>query len=330
MSRKRNAPRLHGLIVIDKPAGFTSHDVVAKLRRITGERKAGHAGTLDPMATGVLPVAFGDATRVLEHLAGASKVYRAEVTFGVSTDSLDAEGRVTAVDPACLLTEDQVRAAVAGFLGAFDQMPPMHSAIKIGGVKLYELARKGVEIDRPPRPVEVFGIELISWESPVATIDIHSSKGFYVRSLARDLGERLGTVAHLSNLVRLATGPFSLDEAWRFNELDGLTRDEISDLWPAIALHPDALLTDLPAIVVAEDEVARWRTGMPIGSESVTDETVSVYAADGNWLGIGRGDPAREAWLPVKVVGGGQAEPGSSPLQDDATDVDAGIERGDM
>lgn len=329
MSRKRDAPRLHGLIVIDKPAGFTSHDVVAKLRRITGERKAGHAGTLDPMATGVLPVAFGDATRVLEHLAGVSKVYRAEVTFGVATDSLDADGRVTAIDPAVAVSDDQIRAAVATFLGAFDQMPPMHSAIKIGGVRLYELARKGVEIDRPARPVEVFGIELIAWDSPVATIDIHSSKGFYVRTLARDLGERLGTVAHLSNLVRLATGPFSLEDSWTFSELDGLTRDEISGLWPEIALHPDALVTHLPAIAIAEDNTLLWRTGMPINLEPVTAETVSVYAANGAWLGIGRGDPARGAWLPVKVVGGGQTDSGSDPLHEDGTDVQVGFERGD-
>jgi len=299
--------------VIDKPAGHTSHDVVARLRRITGERKAGHAGTLDPMATGVLPVAFGDATRALEHLAGASKVYRAEITFGVATDSLDAEGRVTAIDSDVSLSRAQIESAAASFLGPFDQLPPMHSAIKIGGVKLYELARKGEEIERPARPVEVHGIDVVDWQSPVATIDVHSSKGFYVRSLARDLGERLGTVAHLSNLVRLATGPFTLDDAWTLTELLELSRDEVSGMWPMLALHPDALLTELPAIVIDPDDEARWRTGMPVRLGTVTDETVKVYAADGVWLGIGEGAPERGEWQPVKVIG---RSSGDQPVDD--------------
>jgi tRNA pseudouridine55 synthase len=305
VARKREPSRLHGLIVMDKPAGFTSHDVVAKLRRITGERKAGHAGTLDPMATGVLPVAFGDATRVLEYLAGASKVYRAEITFGVATDTLDAEGRVTAIDPNVAITRERLESALTTFRGAFDQLPPMHSAIKIGGVKLYELARRGEEIDRPARPVEVHGIELVDWQAPVATIDVHSSKGFYVRSLARDLGERLGTVAHLSNLVRLATGPFSLADAWTFGELETLTRDEIAGVWSDVALHPDSLLNDVPAIVIGNDDLDWWRQGRGILLAPVTDETVNVYAADGTWLGIGRGVIERSEWQPVKVMGGG-------------------------
>ena len=304
MARRRDPARLHGLIVIDKPAGFTSHDVVAKLRRITGERKSGHAGTLDPMATGVLPVAFGDATKALEYLAGASKIYRAEITFGIATDTLDAEGRVTAADPSFEATEAMVAEAVASFRGAFDQLPPMHSAIKIGGVKLYELARRGEEIERAARPVEVHGIELVSWQTPVATIDVHSSKGFYVRSLARDLGERLGTVAHLSNLVRLATGPFTLDDAWRFDELDQLSRDDVAEQWSCLALHPDVLLADLPAIVIDGDDCRLWRTGMPIRLGEVTDGAVKVYAANGTWLGIGRGDTNAGVWRPVKVISG--------------------------
>jgi tRNA pseudouridine55 synthase len=304
---------------MDKPAGFTSHDVVAKLRRITGERKAGHAGTLDPMATGVLPVAFGDATRVLEYLAGASKAYRAEITLGVATDSLDAEGHVTAVDSNVGVTRTEIEAALRSFEGSFDQLPPMHSAIKIGGVKLYELARRGQEIDRPARPVEVHGIELVAWEPPVATVDVHSSKGFYVRSLARDLGERLETVAHLSNLVRLATGPFTLEDAWTFEELESLTRDELSGLWPLVAMHPDALLTDLPVVVIGSDE-RDWRQGKGIPLAPVTPETVSVYAADGTWLGIGRGDVDRGEWQPAKVVGGMHATATMTPDYSDEHD----------
>ena len=312
MARKHDPARLHGLIVIDKPAGFTSHDVVGKLRRITGERKCGHAGTLDPMATGVLPVAFGDATRVLEYLAGASKVYRAEITIGIATDTLDAEGRVLQIDPEFACSREQLAEAVAGFVGAFEQIPPMHSAIKIGGIKLYELARKGEEIERPGRPVEVFAIELDDWQPPVATVTVHVSKGFYVRSLARDLGERLGTVAHLSNLVRLATGPFSLDDAWTFNQLDQLSRDDVAEQWTSMALHPDALIAELPALVLSGDNLRRWHTGMPIEANRVTDEPIRVYAADGSWIGVGRGDCDFGVWRPAKVTGGGAITEASS------------------
>jgi tRNA pseudouridine55 synthase len=304
MARKREPARLHGLLVIDKPAGFTSHDVVAKIRRITGERKVGHAGTLDPMATGVLPVAVGDATRVIEYLAGASKAYRAEVTFGIATDSLDADGRVTATDPALSLDGDALERVVKRFTGPFDQMPPMHSAIKIGGVRLYELARKGEEIERPARPVVVHAIELVAWEPPVATIDVHCSKGFYVRSLARDLGEAVGTVAHLSNLVRLSTGPFTLDDAWTLTELEAFSRDEINEQWPSVALHPDALLGEMPAVIITDEQRGRWANGLGIALPPVTDEQVSVYAECGDWLGIGHGDPAVGQWLPDKVIGG--------------------------
>lgn len=304
MARKREPARLHGLLVIDKPAGFTSHDVVAKIRRITGERKVGHAGTLDPMATGVLPVAIGDATRVIEHLAGASKAYRAEITFGVATDSLDADGRVTAVDPDVSLDRLRLEEILARFTGPFEQLPPMHSAIKIGGVRLYELARQGQEIERPARPVIVHAIDLVAWQPPVATIDVHCSKGFYVRSLARDLGEAAGTVAHLSNLVRLSTGPFSLEDAWTLAELQSFAPEEFIDQWPTIALHPDALLGEMPAIIITEEQRERWANGLGLSVSPVTDEQVSVYAEGGDWLGIGHGDPGTGQWLPDKVIGG--------------------------
>jgi tRNA pseudouridine55 synthase len=148
----------------------------------------------------------------------------------------------------------------------------------------------------------VHGIELVDWQSPVATIYIHSSKGFYVRSLARDLGERLGTVAHLSNLVRLATGPFDLADAWTFAELESLSRDEVSAMWSTIASHPDALLRDLPTVVIAAADRALWNTGMPVAAGSVADGTVNVYAADGTWLGIGHGDAQLNVWRPMKVM----------------------------
>ena len=166
---KRSGPnRLHGYLVIDKPAGWTSHDVVGRVRRLTGERKVGHAGTLDPAATGVLPVAVGTATRSLEFLSESSKTYLAEITFGVSTDSYDADGVVLSVAPIGDLTRDRVETALRSLEGPQHQVPPMHSAIKIGGKRLYELARRGEEIEREPRDIVLHEILLVDWTSPVA------------------------------------------------------------------------------------------------------------------------------------------------------------------
>jgi tRNA pseudouridine55 synthase len=302
MAKRSQPARLHGVLIIDKPAGWTSHDVVARVRRLVGERKVGHSGTLDPMATGVLPVAVGDATRTIEYLADSGKRYIAEVTFGVETDTLDAEGRVTAIHDASHLDDSVVRAALDRFRGSFEQIPPMHAAIKIDGVKLYELARRGIEVERAGRPVTVYAIDLLDWDPPVATIDVSCSKGFYVRSLARDLGEVTGVGAHLSNLVRTATGPFALSDAWTLAELSELGRDDFSEQWPSIAVHPDAMLGDVPVLVLDAEARRRWINGIGFTDSAVTDEIASVYADTGEWMGTGRGEPPQQMWVPDKVI----------------------------
>ena len=229
-------PSLHGYLVIDKPAGWTSFDVVARARRLLGEKRIGHAGTLDPAATGVLPLAVGMATKTLEFLNDASKTYLAEVTFGVETDSHDIEGRVTRTAGTEEVTADAVETVLAQFRGAGQQVPPMHAAIKVGGQKLYDLARRGEEIPRSPRPVTFHVLEMLEWNSPVATLLVDCSKGTYIRALARDLGTALGTGAYLSNLVRLRAGPFHLCQAITIDEL---TRIELPWVWPWVAVHPD-------------------------------------------------------------------------------------------
>ena len=295
-------PSLHGFLIVDKPAGWTSHDVVARARRLLGERRIGHAGTLDPAATGVLPLAVGAATRVLEYLADATKTYLAEVTFGVETDSHDADGRVTAVRDAAGLTREAVERHLPALRGPIDQLPPMHAAIKVGGRRLYELARRGEEVERATRPIVISTLNLVDWAPPVATLLVDCSKGTYIRALARDLGAAVGPGAHLSNLVRLRTGPFTLCEA--------ITLDQLADAplpwaWPHLAVHPDAVLEDWPALLLDPPAAAAWRRGSPIPAVGLTaDEPVRAYDAAGDWLGVGVGDPAGGAWRPVKVVAG--------------------------
>jgi tRNA pseudouridine55 synthase len=292
-------PSLHGYLVIDKPAGWTSFDVVARARRILGEKHIGHAGTLDPAATGVLPLAVGLATKTLEFLNDASKTYLADVTFGVETDSHDIEGRVTRVTDASRLTASDVEAALARFLGPGEQIPPMYAAIKVGGRKLYELARRGEEIERAPRPVTFYLLDVLEWAAPVATILVDCSKGTYIRALARDLGAALGTGAYLSNLVRLRSGPFDLCQAITVAELE---RIEWPRAWPEVAIHPDVPVQDWPALILDEASARRWRQGATIPSARPAAGPIRAYDLHGDWLGTGFADPGGAGWRPRKVV----------------------------
>ena len=293
-------PSLHGFLIVDKPAGWTSHDVVARARRLLGERRIGHAGTLDPAATGVLPLAVGAATRVLEYLADASKTYLAEVTFGVETDSLDADGRVTAVRDAAGLTRETVERHLPALRGPIDQLPPMHAAIKVGGRRLYDLARRGEEVERATRPIVISTLDLVDWAPPVATLLVDCSKGTYIRALARDLGAAVGPGAHLSNLVRLRTGPFTLCRAIT---LAALAEAPLPWAWPQVAVHPDAVLEDWPALLLDDAAVDAWRSGRLVpAAETAPHGLVRAYAGDGAWLGVGTGDAAVGGWRPLKVV----------------------------
>ena len=203
---------MDGIFNIDKAVGMTSHDVVARVRRLTRQKRVGHAGTLDPAASGVLPICLGQATRVAEYLSESGKAYRAVVVFGAVTDTYDAEGEVLRSAPVDL-TREQIAAALPEFLGPQMQLPPLYSAIKVAGQPMYKLARAGIEAERHARPIVISRLDLLDWQSPVLTLEVECSKGTYIRSLAYDLGERLGCGAHLGGLVRLRSGPFSLDES---------------------------------------------------------------------------------------------------------------------
>jgi tRNA pseudouridine55 synthase len=284
--------------VIDKPAGWTSHDVVAKVRRLLGQRQVGHGGTLDPAATGVLPVAVGAATRVLEFVSDASKSYLAEVTFGVDTDTLDIEGRVSRTSDTSALTQCDVESALVQFRGPLDQVPPMHAAIKVDGRRLYELARQGTVIERQPRRITIFDLRLVDWQPPTATLFVDCSKGTYIRSLAHELGEVVGAGAYLSNLVRLRTGPFTLSDAWTLTEL--AQRDLVAE-WPSVALHPDVALDRAAALLLDTHAARDWESGREVPGDG-DGAVASAYDQAGAWLGVGRFDVETQSWRPLKVV----------------------------
>lgn len=237
-----------GILNLDKPHGPTSHDVVDRVRALTGIQRVGHAGTLDPLATGVLVICVGRATRVAEYLMvpeyGARKVYRARIRLGTATDTYDAEGRVVAEAPV-EVTRAQVEAALMHFRGAIMQVPPMYSALKQQGMPLYKLARRGIKVARDARQVEVYCLELTAWEPPELVLEMTCSPGTYVRALANDLGQALGCGGHLTALTRLASGDFHLDDA---TTLDALAQAVSAGCWRDLLYPLDAALSRFPVL----------------------------------------------------------------------------------
>ena len=297
---RRQATR-HGYLVIDKPLGWTSHDVVARVRRIVGERRVGHAGTLDPAATGVLPVAVGLATRTIEYLAVADKSYRATIRFGVTTDSADSEGDVIAETDPSHLTLPDIEAALARFRGEISQVPPMHSAIKVDGRRLYELARKGETVEISPRFVTISTLDVVDWAAPDLSIDVTCTKGTYIRSLARDIGEAVGTGAHLAALRRTRTGPFTLDEACSLEQLAARIQ---SEGWERVALPPDSVLESMERVILSPDQVRDWQHGkvLPLQAPLQNGSLARAYDSQKRWLGIGEVGKPGDTLRPVKVI----------------------------
>ena len=292
-----------GILNIDKPYGMTSMQVVRRVKRAGSFKRVGHAGTLDPIATGVVPVCFGPATRVMEYLLDGAKRYSGEIHLGVTTDTYDAMGQVAAETDASAITSDQVRDALAQFRGEILQVPPMYSALKRDGKRLYELARKGIEVEREPRPVSVYGIELTGWEPPIATVKVDCGRGFYMRSLAHDVGQMLGCGGHLKSLVRIKTGPFHLDEAVTLEEAEIGFED---GSWTDLVHSPDVALGRLRTIIAGSRTRSAVQNGRPLPPEvsfqpSQPNERCRVYDADGEFLAIVRFDPDRQRWVPDKV-----------------------------
>jgi tRNA pseudouridine55 synthase len=283
-----------GFLNIDKPGGMTSHDVVAKVRRGLQMKKVGHAGTLDPMATGVLIVCLGGATRLSEYVMQSSKRYRARLRFGMTTDTYDADGEVQLVRDATHISRDDVYSALNPFLGNIQQIPPMYSAIKQAGRKLYDLARAGETVDRQPRAVRIDSLELVDWSPPECTLDVTCSAGTYIRSLAYDLGEALGVGAHLTGLVRLASGSFKLENAVSLdNLLSGAN-------WQQYVIPPQVALSDWPAVHLDVADTDHILHGRPV---TMTDPHLTglafAYNPDGALIAILQA--ADGLWRPHKV-----------------------------
>lgn len=297
--------QITGILNMDKPAGMTSHDVVDRVRQMTGQRRVGHAGTLDPLATGVLVVCLGQATRVAEYLMDSDKVYRAEICLGVSTDTHDVEGKVTATAEVNV-GEEEVRRVLASFVGSIQQVPPMYSALKHEGTPLHRLARQGITVEREPRSVEIRNIELLDWTTPLPTIQVACSPGTYIRALARDLGQKLGCGAHLRSLTRLASGHFTLEKAV---SLDELAEAFAQGNWQEL-IHPldEALLDFEPVVVDAETE-KRIRYGQQVQAPpldppkrgGIEGGVCRAYSQTGELIGILRYDSQTGLWQPKKV-----------------------------
>jgi tRNA pseudouridine55 synthase len=286
---------MHGFLAIDKPAGLTSHDVVARVRRLAGRGvKVGHAGTLDPAATGVLPVALGSATRLIEYVSDGRKGYVGEVRLGTTTATDDAEGEVLAVSPVPELDDERIEAAVAPLRGEILQVPPIYSALHHEGQRLYELARAGRTVDLPARPVTV---EHLTWErlsAETLRIQVTCGKGTYIRSLARDIGAALGCGAHLAALRRTFVGPFGLDSAVALDKLMA----EPARL-PALLLPPETAVADWPVVPLDDEGTRRIRNGMPVSAPGIGDDRARAHAPGGALLALLRRDG--ELWRPEKV-----------------------------
>jgi tRNA pseudouridine55 synthase len=298
---------ISGIFNIDKPAGYTSFQVVSLVRRLSGVRRVGHAGTLDPSATGVLVVCLGQATRLTEHVMEATKVYRAEVHLGITTDTLDATGKpLSQADPSNI-SRRQVEDALTAFVGEIDQVPPMFSALKHGGEPLYRYARAQRQVDRQARRVTVYRLQLLAFQPPLVTIEVECGKGTYIRALAHDLGQQLGCGAHLAALARLRVGPFTLDDACSLPELEAAFQE---GRWQSLLHAADAALPSWPAVTLSEAQQRAVRFGQCLAADSLepspaqalqNDQLCRAYSPQGQLVAILRYDADALLWRPAKV-----------------------------
>ena len=275
------------MLVVDKPSGISSNDVVQQAKRLFGAQKVGHTGSLDPLATGVLPLCFGEATKFSQYLLDADKKYWAQVRLGITTETGDADGEVIAQANASSVTPAQAVAALETFVGEIEQIPSMYSALKHQGQPLYKLARKGIEVERAPRQVSIYSAELLQFSEASIELRVHCSKGTYIRSLAEDLGAALGCGAHVSALRRLAAGPYEEGQATTLAELCETNDMQEMD---ALLLPVSSVVDSWPAVRLCEDTAHYVRQGQPVQvAHAPTDGWVQIFelADEDRFLGVG-------------------------------------------
>ncbi len=291
----RNA--ISGVLVVDKPVGLTSHDVVQIIRKGTNIRRAGHTGTLDPRASGVLVVLIGPAVRLSEYVSASDKRYQAVISLGATTDTYDADGRILNRAPVTI-TEEQFENALRQFVGEIEQVPPPYSAIKVKGRRAYDMAREGEEVELEPRKIKVYSLELLEWAPPEAVIDVYCSSGTYVRSLAHDLGMTLGCGAHLVGLRRTKSGRFTLRDAVPLRKL----RDsfEIGN-WYQYLIPAAEALSDWPSVELTIEQVDQIRHGHRIGAEPDSPALARGISEQGELVALMQFDDENTEWQPRKV-----------------------------
>lgn len=295
---------INGIIIVNKETGFTSHDVVAKLRGICGQKKIGHTGTLDPAATGVLPVCLGSGTKLCDMLTDRDKEYVAELLLGVETDTQDTTGSVLRESPVTV-TEEEVSRACLSFLGDYDQIPPMYSALKVDGRKLYELARAGKEVERKARRVRILELEILEMRLPVVKLRVVCSKGTYIRTLCSDIGQKLGCGGAMQSLQRTKAGRFRLEDALTLGDLQQL---KDSGELERVVQPVDSLFEETPALHVTAEAARLLENGNALFpaqfAETVTPEPerwVRVYRPDGRFAGIYAYEEQKRWYRPVKM-----------------------------
>jgi len=290
MGRRRshqNLRRVNGILLLDKPAGLTSNAALQAVKKLYAARKAGHTGSLDPLATGLLPLCFGEATKVSGFLLDADKHYQVTCKFGEQTSTGDAEGEIIERRPLDGLNEKQLRKVIKGFLGDIKQIPPMYSALKHKGERLYKLARQGVEVEREPRQVTIFELELVSFEAPVAELRVHCTKGTYVRTLIEDIGEQLGCGAHVIGLRRNGVGPFDDTNMIDMEGLEAVASEGHYAL-DQLLLPMESGLTQWPDVRLTGDAAFYLRQGQPVlVPKAPTTGWVRLYEGESRFLGMG-------------------------------------------
>ena len=289
MAKQARTRRIDGVVVLDKPGGMSSNQLLQKVKRLYNAEKAGHTGSLDPLATGVLPICLGEATKVSQYLLEADKGYVAHVRLGETTETGDAQGQSTGSQPVPALDSPGLEVVLAAFVGEIEQEPPVYSALKQDGVPLYKLARAGKEIRSKLRTITIHSIRLVEWQSPTLVIEVYCSKGTYIRTLAEDIGRRIGCGAHITALRRCKAGPFTLADATTLDTLENLAEAELD----AQLVPVDQAIENLPRFVLDEVQTRRLRQGQTVHVDAVGQEQLLRVYCGQEFIGIAMLTPER-------------------------------------